>query len=351
MKTQIGVGIIGCGNISDIYMTNLSKRFPRVKLLACADMLMDRAQAKAGQYGIEARTIDKLLASADIDIVVDLTIPLAHAEVNLKILEAGKHVYSEKPLAATRADGARIMAKAKEKKLLVGGAPDTFLGAGIQTCSRLIREGAIGKPLGGTANMLCPGHESWHPDPGFYYKPGGGPVLDMGPYYITALTELIGPVAAVSAYAGSNFAGRTIGSGPKQGQKIQVDVATHVNGLLRFESGAVINLSMSFDVQKSTLPNIEIWGTEGSMIVPDPNTFSGPVRVFRRGGDSWTEEAVPEEWSDNSRGLGVADMASTLLDGTAQRASGQRCFHVLDVMESLHDAAAQGRECAISSGF
>jgi predicted dehydrogenase len=351
MKTKAGVGIIGCGNISDIYMTNLSTRFPNVQLVACADMLPDRAKAKAEHYGIEARSIDKLLASSDIDIIVDLTIPLAHAEVNLKILEAGKHVYSEKPLAAKRVDGARIIAKAKEKGLLVGGAPDTFLGAGIQTCRRLIAEGAIGKPIGGTANMLCPGHESWHPDPGFYYKPGGGPVLDMGPYYITALTELIGPVAAVSAYAASNFAERIIGSGPKQGQKITVEVATHVNGLLRFASGAIISLAMSFDVQKASLPFIELWGTEGSMMVPDPNNFGGPVRVFRRGVEDWTEETIPERWSDNSRGLGISDMASALLAETTQRATGQRCFHVLDVMESLHDAAAQGRECVVTSTF
>jgi predicted dehydrogenase len=348
MKDTLNVGIIGCGNISDIYLTNLSKRFDSVQLVACADMIAQRAKEKAEKYGIEERSVDTLLGSADIDIIINLTIPLAHAEVAMKALNTGKHVYTEKPLAATRAEGMKIMELAAKKNLRVGGAPDTFLGAGIQTCRDLIKAGAIGDIVGGTANMLCPGHESWHPDPAFYYKKGGGPVLDMGPYYLTALVELIGPLSGVSASVRSAFAERVVGSGPKKGQKITVEVPTHAAGLLRFDSGALVALSMSFDVQGHRLPPIELWGTQGSLAVPDPNTFGGPVLLRKKGENEWSDVAIQAKWADNSRGLGVADMATGILENRPTRASGALCFHVLDAMEGIHDAGAAKAERDLS---
>ena len=347
MKERLGIGIIGCGNISDIYLTNLATRFGKLRLLACADKMPERAAEKAHKFGIEARGVGELLSSPDIDLVVNLTIPLVHAEVSEAAIKAGKHVYSEKPLSATRADGARLVRLANEYQVRLGGAPDTFLGAGIQTCRALIQKGAIGTITGGTANMLCPGHEGWHPDPAFYYKPGGGPVLDMGPYYLTALVELLGPIAGVSAVASSAFTERIVGSGPKKGERVSVEVPTHVAGLLRFGSGPVVGLSMSFDVQASRLPPIELWGTEGSLAVPDPNTFGGPVLMRKKGGKDWNEVPIQTQWSDNSRGLGVSDMVDAILEDRPQRASGALCYHVLDAMEGLHDAAAAKREWSL----
>ena len=348
MANKLGVGIIGCGNISEIYLTNLSKRFDSVKLIACADMLADRSKAKAEKHGIEALSVAEMLARKDIDIIVNLTIPLVHAEVSLQAIAAGKHVYTEKPLSAWRADGKKVMEAAAKKGVYVGGAPDTFLGAGIQTCKDIIASGAIGIPHGGTANMLCPGHEGWHPDPAFYYKKGGGPVLDMGPYYITALVELLGPAAGVMAYQQGAFKERTVGSGPKKGEKITVDIPTHTAGLIRFANGAVVTLSMSFDVIGSQSPRIEVWGTEASLVCPDPNTFGGPVLIRKRGEKEWTDVPVTKNWADNSRGLGVAEMASAIMEKRKARASGALCFHVLDVMEGLGDAAAKKAELDVS---
>ncbi len=345
---NVRVGVIGCGNISDIYMTNLSKKFKEITLVACADKVEERALVQAKKYGILARSIPDMLKADDIDLIVNLTIPLVHAEVSLAILGAGKHVYTEKPLAINRTDGQKILELADKKHLLVGGAPDTFLGDGIQTCQSLIEKGAIGVPLGGTANMLCPGHEGWHPDPAFYYKPGGGPVFDMGPYYLTALIELLGPAVALQAYMSTAFDTRVVGSGPKQGETIKVEIPTHLAGLVRFGSGALISLSMSFDVQYSSMPPIEIWGTEGSLQVPDPNTFGGPVRIRKKGEMEWCDVPVNGLWSENSRGLGVAYMARGILGVGEHRASGARCFHVLEAMEGLHVAARTGKEFILS---
>ncbi len=349
MNNTMNVGIIGCGNISEIYLTNLSSRFPAVKLIACADLDEARAAEKAAKHGIEARSVAKLLASSDIDIVVNLTIPLAHAVVSEAALKAGKHVYTEKPLTATRADGARLVKLAAANRLRIGGAPDTFLGAGIRTCRELIRSNAIGSVVGGSANMLCPGHESWHPDPAFYYKKGGGPILDMGPYYLTALVDLLGPIAGVSAVARTSFPERMVASGPKKGEWIPVEVPTHVAGLIRFDAGAVVSLSMSFDVQANRMPPIELWGTEGSLAVPDPNTFGGPILLKKKGDTEWVEQALPAEWADNSRGLGVADMAAAIMENRPARASGALCYHVLDAMEGLHDAADIRAEKSLSA--
>lgn len=339
-----GIGIIGCGNISGIYCKNLSTRFPELRLVACADARPERAWEQAEKFGIEALGVEELLARKDIDIVVNLTIPLVHAEVSAQILRSGKHVYSEKPLSVTVKDGTGVLALARELGLQAGGAPDTFLGAGIQTCRRLVESGAIGEVVGGIATMLCPGHEGWHPDPAFYYAPGGGPVLDMGPYYLTALTELLGPMAGVTGYARTVRDRRTVGSGPKKGEQIEVKVPTHAAGVLRFESGPIVSLVMSFEVHSHRMPFIELWGTEGSLAVPDPNTFGGPVFLCRRGEKDWVEQPVSGGPSDNARGIGVEDMARALASGRPARASGNRCLHVLAAMEGLHESALRESE-------
>jgi predicted dehydrogenase len=276
MMGRVKVGIIGCGNISDIYLKNCTKVFDNLEVVACADLIMDRAKAKAEAYNIpKACTVEELLADPEIEIVINLTIPKAHAEVCLAALEAGKNVYVEKPLAISREDGKKIIETAKKKGLLVGGAPDTFLGGGIQTCKKIIDDGWIGEPIAATAFMVCHGHESWHPDPEFYYKLGGGPMFDMGPYYLTALVSLMGPIRRVTGSARITFPERLITSQPKYGTKITVDVPTHVAGIMDFESGAIGTILTSFDVWGSQLPRIEIYGSAGSMIVPDPNKTAG----------------------------------------------------------------------------
>jgi predicted dehydrogenase len=281
--------------------------------------------------------------------VLNLTIPRAHAEVGLAALNAGKNVYNEKPLAVRREDGQRMLETAKAKGLLVGGAPDTFLGAGIQTCRKLIDDGWIGEPVAATAFMVCHGHESWHPDPEFYYKVGGGPMFDMGPYYLTALVNLIGAVRCVSGSTRITFAERTITSQPKYGTKIEVEVPTHVAGLLDFANGAIGTIITSFDVWAGELPRIEIYGSAGSLSVPDPNTFGGPVRIRRAGSTEWSEVPLAFGYADNSRGLGVADMASALQAGRSHRASGALTYHVLDIMHAVHDSSRDGRRVELTS--
>ena len=264
-------------------------------------------------------------------------------------MEAGKHVYVEKPLAITREDGKKILETAKEKGLLVGGAPDTFLGAGLQTCRKLIEDGWIGQPIGATAFMVNHGHESWHPDPEFYYKVGGGPMFDMGPYYLTALISLMGPIKRVTGSARITFPERLITSEPKYGTKISVDVPTHVAGIMDFESGAIGTILTSFDVWGSQLPRIEVYGTTGSMIVPDPNTFGGPVLIKRAGDKDWIEMPLSHGYAENSRGLGVSDMARALREGGLHRANGDMLYHVLDVMHGFHDASNQGKHIELES--
>lgn len=347
---RVKVGIVGCGNISDIYLKNCTQTFDILEVVACADLIMERAQAKAEQYNIpKACTVEELLADPEIEIVVNLTIPKAHAEVCLAALNAGKNVYVEKPLAVTREDGQKILQTAKEKGLLVGGAPDTFLGAGIQTCRKIIDDGWIGQPVAATAFMMCHGHESWHPDPEFYYKVGGGPMFDMGPYYLTALISLMGPIKRVTGSAQITFPERVITSQPKYGTKITVDVPTHVAGILDFETGAVGTIITSFDVWASQLPRIEIYGSLGTLSVPDPNTFGGPVFIKKAGDKEWKEMPLSHGYAENSRGIGVADMAYALRTGRSHRANGELTYHVLDVMHAFHDASKEGKHIVVQS--
>ena len=343
------VGIIGCGNISGIYF-QAGKTFENLDIVACADLVLEKAQQRAQEFGVaKACTPEELLADDSIKIVINLTVPKAHAEVDLAALKAGKHVHAEKPLAVTREDGRRIMAAAKAKGLRVGSAPDTFLGGGIQTCRKLIDDGWIGKPVAATAFMMCRGHESWHPDPEFYYELGGGPMFDMGPYYLTAMVALMGPVRRVTGATGISFPERVITSKPKYGKHVKVETPTHVAGLLDFAGGAIGTIITTFDVWAAELPRIEIYGTEGSLSVPDPNGFGGPVKIRRPGMQDWKEIPLAFGYADNSRGIGVADMANAIQSGRPHRASGELAFHVLDIMCAIHEASAQGKHIELTS--
>jgi predicted dehydrogenase len=278
----INVGIIGCGNVSSQYL-KAAKFFQSFQISALADLELSRAEARAAEYGVKhAMSVDDLLAS-DVDLIINLTIPDAHARVSKQILDAGKAVYSEKPLGTVREDAKPILDTAESKGLRVGCAPDTFLGAGLQTSRKVIDDGWIGEPLGASAFMTSRGMEMWHPDPTFFYQPGAGPLFDVGVYYVTALVHLLGPVAKVAGTAKTSFAERTVTSQPNFGAKIPVNTPTHISGLLSFESGAVGTLMTTFDVWASELPRLELYGSEGTLSVPDPNTFGGPVRIKRAG--------------------------------------------------------------------
>jgi predicted dehydrogenase len=345
---KVKIGLIGVGNISGQYVKGC-RAFDILGLAACADLDMERARAKGKEYDIaRVYTVDELLADPDIQIVVNLTVPKAHAEVSLKIIDAGKHVYSEKPLALNRDDGRKIVEAAQARGVRVGCAPDTFLGGGLQTCRKLIDDGEIGDPVAATAFMASHGPESWHPNPDFYYQPGGGPMFDMGPYYLTALVHLMGPVKRVTGSARQTFSERTATSPMHYGRKLPVEVPTHYAGVMDFASGAVGTIITSFDVWKHHLPNIEIYGSEGSLSVPDPNTFGGEVRLYKAGDKDW--RSIPLTHSDQvGRGIGVADMAYAITHTRPQRASGDLAYHVLDLMQAFEDSSASGRHIEIAS--
>lgn len=338
---MLTVGVIGCGSISSVYLKNLAAS-KSVRVAAVADLDDAKARAAAALApGAKVMSTDALLAAPEINLVLNLTTPHAHASIARAAIAAGKHVYNEKPLTINLDDARNLLEAARARSVLVGCAPDTVLGAGIQTCKQLIDAGTIGKPLGGVAFMLCPGHESWHPDPAFYYAPGGGPVLDMGPYYITALVTLLGPARRVSSLARMTHATRTITSQPKQGQTIAVEVPTHASGMIEFASGAIVSVVFSFDVQATTLPPIELWGTGGSIRVPDPNGFGGPVSAFASsaacGSREWTDVPLIAGRADNARGIGVEDMAAALAgERKSHRASGSLALHVLEIMHALN---------------
>lgn len=342
------LGIIGCGNISSAYLHVLSE-FSTVQVVACADLNIRRAEAQAVKFGVAALTIDALLADPDIAIVVNLTVPTAHADVARAALLAGKSVYNEKPLAIERQDGRELLALAAARGLRVGCAPDTFLGAGLQTCRQLVDEGAIGQPVAATAFMLGHGPEGWHPDPEFFYLHGGGPLFDMAPYYLTALIILLGPIQRVTGAARISFPERIIGSEPKRGQIIHVQTPTHVASVLEFARGPVATLLTSFDVWASTLPRIEVYGSEGTLVCPDPNIFGGDVRLWRTETRAWTEAPLVAGRTAQGRGLGVADMAAAIRVGRPHRANGQMAFHVLDTMHAILDSARTGQRITLES--
>ncbi|WP_347111163.1 Gfo/Idh/MocA family oxidoreductase [Paenarthrobacter sp. S56] len=342
------VGVIGCGAIIAQYLTNF-RRLDSIELVAVADLDPSRAQAVAdSEEGVRALSVDGLLAADDVDLVLNLTIPAAHAEVALKAIAAGKSVYGEKPLAATTAEARTVLEAAKAAGVVVGCAPDTVLGTGIQTARKAIDDGLIGAPISATATMATPGHERWHPNPDFYYQPGGGPLLDMGPYYVSALVTLLGPVVSVVGAASHTRDERTIGSGPRQGQKVPVDIDSHVTGVLVHATGALSTLFMSFDAVKTKSPNIEIHGEQGSLVVPDPNHFDGEVQLFALGADDWETLPVTAGYVDSGRGFGIADLAATPA-GQEPRAGGELAFHALEVMESVLESAKTGQAVSIRS--
>ena len=345
-KTRIG--FIGVGAISGIYLENITNMFPDMEVYAVYDLLEERAAAAQETYHIPKRytSLDQMLADPAVDIVLNLTRPSEHYAVTKAALLAGKPVYSEKPLAATVAEGRELAALAAEKGLALGGAPDTFLGAGLQTCRKLIEDGYIGRPVGAAAFMLCHGHESWHPDPAFYYKRGGGPMMDMGPYYLTALTALLGSVTEVTGTARKSFEQRTVTSQPRRGEVIDVEVPTHVNGILQFESGAVGTIATSFDVYYPQQARLEIYGTEGTLFLPDPNCFGGPVKLFKPTDGEVREMPLCFDYRENSRALGLDGMAAALREGKRRFSCDcNRTLHVLELLEKL----AQGGTHTIES--
>ena len=345
---KVGIGIIGCGVISAAYL-KAAQRFPVLDLRAVADLRSDVAERRGAEFGLPAMRVDQLLKRDDIEIVINLTVPLAHTDVSLAVLNAGKHVHSEKPLGINVAEARKVMELAAQKNLRVGCAPDTFLGGGHQTARKLIDNGAIGTPVAGSAFFMCPGHERWHPAPGFYYLRGGGPMLDMGPYYITDLVQLLGPVASVMGSTARPRSERLVTSQPMNGQMIPVEVATHVAGTLEFESGAVVSIAMSFDVPKHRHSPIEIYGDKGSILVPDPNRFGGEVQVARTGGEFETIPLTHGHVDGEFRSIGVADMATAIVTNRPHRASGTLAFHVLEVMEAFQTSANEGRRIKIEN--
>ncbi|WP_223475236.1 Gfo/Idh/MocA family protein [Oricola indica] len=349
---KLRVGIIGCGNISTSYL-RLAPLFKALEIRAVADLNIGAAKARADEYGVIAMDVAELLASKEIDVVVNLTIPDAHFTVTKSILDAGKHAYSEKPLVLSLEEGKALRTLADEKGLRVGSAPDTFLGGAHQLARARIDEGLIGEVVAGTCHVMSHGMEHWHPNPDFFFMPGAGPVLDIGPYYITNLIQLIGPVKRVGALTSSATPTRTILSNPRKGEEIPVGTPTNIHALLEFENGATITLSASWDVWAHRHANMELYGLEGSLFVPDPNFFGGVVEHAGRDGkiaplEAWehpfgvANEEHPGGARANYRTAGLADMAQAIVDGRAHRCSLDLAIHAVDVMTSILKSGETG---------
>jgi predicted dehydrogenase len=327
--------------ISKVYF-EAAKRFGSIEIVACTDMVPDAAKVSAATYGVRvSEDLDAMLVDPDVDAVVNLTPPKAHYLVNAAALSAGKHVYTEKPLATTYVHGMETLALANQRGLVVGSAPDTFLGAGLQTCREVIDSGRIGEPVAAAAFLASRGPDNWHPNPAFFYDRGAGPLFDVGPYYLTALVALLGPMRRVCAMARTSFSERSVTTGPNAGIVIRPEVPTHVTGSVEMAAGALATVITSFDIAASELPRIEIYGSEGTLSVPDPNKFGGPVRVCSRGGQ-WEEIPLDRPYTEQSRGLGIAEMATAVANGRSPRASGQMALHVLEAMEALVSSAEDG---------
>jgi predicted dehydrogenase len=343
----VGVGVIGAGVISDQYLSNLTV-FPDVEVHFIADIDLPRAAAQAEKWGVAGSgTVAELLANDDIEIVVNLTIPAAHVEVALQALAAGKHVWGEKPYALDRSSAAELRDAAVAAGKTVSVAPDTFLGAGLQTALRTIRDGRIGKPLNGLTLFQSPGPESWHPSPEFLFAYGAGPLFDIGPYYITTLVQAFGPVKKVTATASKSRATRTIGSGPKAGTEFPVDVPTNHSALIEFENGGSAQSVFSFESDRGRTGFVEIAGETGTVVFPDPNDFDGDTELYALGSEE--PETIPAAGSTYSRGTGVVDLARALRAGEENRVPGALAFHVLDVMVSIAEAAERGEAVLVES--
>ncbi len=340
------IALVGCGNISDTYLEN-AKLFA-FEIAYLADLEMARATAQAEKYGLQALPLEQVF-TCDADTILNLTIPAAHAEIALKALEAGKYIYNEKPLAISLEDASAMLALSKAKNLRIGCAPDTFLGAGLQTARAFIESGGIGQPVGASLHMVSSGPDRWHPNPSFFFQAGAGPLFDMGPYYITAMLHLFGAVRRVTAFAAQTRATRS----DKYGNPFAVDVPTHITALLEHQNGVLVTLTISFDAVRGSNQNIEIYGSSGALVVNDPNNFSGALRYCDGLGDwgngDWHDLAVSRPYSQNSRGVGLADMAQAILENRPHRASGDLAFHVLEVMHSILKAAETGNAVRLES--
>lgn len=341
------IGIIGAGNISGIYL-EAPRKFSNLEIVALADIALDKARAQAEKYGVpKVCTVEELLAMPEVEAVVNITIPAAHAEIAKAALEAGKHVYNEKPLAIGLEEGQKLLELAKSKGLEIGCAPDTFLGGGLQNARRLLDSGIIGKPVAFHAAMLTHGPETWHPNPDFFFQPGAGPLFDMGPYYLTALTALLGPVSAVTGFSRASFPTRTVGSGEKKGEKITVNTPTHVTASLELTSGVIGTLTTSFDTYWDKYDTLIIYGSEGTMVLPDPNSFGGSVRVLQ--GKEWEEIAPQHGFTENSRGMGLSEMLHARAQGREPRASGNLALHVLETMHAILESSDKRKAVSIKS--
>jgi predicted dehydrogenase len=339
---------VGLGNISAAYLETLADS-TAIRITAVADLDPARSAALAATLPFaRACSVAELVASDDVDTVLNLTIPAAHAEVALAAIAQGKNVYGEKPLAAEMDDARAIINAAAAAHVRVGSAPDTVLGTGLQTARAAIDQGLIGRPLAASAVMITAGHERWHPNPDFYYQPGGGPLLDMGPYYVAALIQLLGPVRSVSGASSRLRSERTITSGERNGQVIPVNVATHVSGVLEHESGALSTITTSFDGTATESAPIEVHGDAGSLSVPDPNRFDGDVRLFATAGDAWHPLEISAGYQDSGRGVGLLDFVAATEHRVA-RASGDLALHSLDVMTSLLQSAVEGRRIELTT--
>jgi len=336
------VAIVGCGVISHTYAHTISE-FEFMELAACVDAEPGRAEALGAPYGADARTLDEVLDDPAIDAVVNLTPPLAHESVSRVALEAGKATFSEKPLGVELAEGQRLVDLAHARGAALGCAPDTFLGTGLQTARAVIDRGDIGEPLAANAFMLGSGPESWHPNPAIFYQRGAGPLFDMGPYYLTTLVQLLGPARSVGASARISRAQRPIMSEPLRGQLIDVEVPTHVSALVEFAAGPIASLVTSFDVQATRYYNIEVYGTEATLLVPNPNTFDGPVRIKRNGDEAWADVELLAARLPQRRGIGLADMMWAQRTGRPHRASAPLALHVLEMMTGALMAAERGQ--------
>lgn len=339
-RGPVGVAVIGAGNISKQYLDNLTV-FPDLKVQVIADLSEDAAEARAKEYGIgEWGGVDAALNHSDVEIIVNLTIPAAHVEVATAAVNAGKHVWTEKPFSLDRDSGLGLLKAADAAGIRLGCAPDTFLGAGLQTARQLIERGGIGTPLTAMTTFQTPGPESWHPNPAFLFQYGAGPLFDMGPYYLTALVQTFGSISKVAAIGSKSKELRVIGSGPKAGEEFTVEVPTHVSAMSQFENGQSSHSVFSFESPRQRMGFVEITGTEATISLPDPNHFDGEVRLWRAGDNEWT--VIPATGPSQGRGMGVLDMARSLRAGVPHRATGSLAYHVLDTMVSISESMESG---------
>lgn len=348
MGLPLNVGIIGVGKISEQYLANLPS-FQGLRLVAVADLDVARAREVADSQGVRALTVDELLDDSEVVAVLNLTIPAAHVEIGTRALRAGKHVFAEKPLGLNSAEAEPMIALAEELGLRLGSAPDTVLGTGIQTARHAIDSGLIGEAIAAQVFWSSPGHESWHPAPAFYYQPGGGPLLDMGPYYLTSLVHFFGPIVRVTGLTSRSDRVRTVGSGPLQGTEIPVLVDTHVTALLEHAGGVSSTVTVSFEIWETRSPLFEVYGTEGTLAVPDPNQFSETVQIATRESREWQSLPDSAGYIATGRGIGLADLAEAIEDGRPHRASGQLALHVLEVMDAIQLSSTRRETVAISS--